>query len=440
MVTFTNAPKNWEILQQRGGYADVTVTGTYDEGDAESAVILVGALSEDDMAPVVGWQRATAADGTFSVTLRLPVGGLYRIELRSSATEVTPPLSAKQWEARHHIGVGDNYLIAGQSNAAGVGRGYITETPDLRVHVYRDAREWDLATHPFDTVRDRHNPWLSFAKTLARVLGYPIGLIPTAVSGSQIRQWLPEEVGNLYRGMRETVGNGHIGIRGVIWYQGCAEAMDGFGHLYFDKLQSLIAHLREDFRDPELPILLVQINRHIDGNKAPDRQASWGAVREAERQAAHRLGNVYVTTASDSVMSDGIHNAPITNAAVGERVGRLALGHLYGWGADYDAADLTGARLLSDTEVELTFAHLHTLVTFGLAPDKLPIRVTDDEGEAALLSYTCACERVTLTLARPVTGRVYVSAMDRVEEPYYMVDGGTQIPILAFYRVEATRA
>ena len=140
MVTFTNAPKNWEILQQRGGYADVTVTGTYDEGDAESAVILVGALSEDDMAPVVGWQRATAADGAFSVTLRLPVGGLYRIELRSSATEVTPPLSAKQWEARHHIGVGDNYLIAGQSNAAGVGRGYITETSDLRVHVYLDAR------------------------------------------------------------------------------------------------------------------------------------------------------------------------------------------------------------------------------------------------------------------------------------------------------------
>ena len=36
--------------------------------------------------------------------------------------------------------------------------------------------------------------------------------------------------------------------------------------------------------------------------------------------------------------------------------------------------------------------------------------------------------------------KVYVSAMDRVEEPYYMVDGGTQIPILAFYRVEATRA
>lgn len=439
MVTLTKAPENWEILQQTGGYADATVTGTYDAEDAEATVIFVGALSEDDMAPVIGWQRAVTGDGRFSATLRLPVGGLYRIEVRGSATEDTPPLAAKQWAARHHIGVGDNYLIAGQSNAAGVGRGYVTETPDLRVHVLRDAREWDLATHPLDTMRDRHNPWLSFAKTLARSLGYPIGLIPTAVSGSQIRLWLPEEVGTLYRGMRETVERGNIGIRGVIWYQGCAEAMDGFGDLYLGKLRSLITHLREDFADPELPILLVQINRHIDGKEAPEIHDSWGAVREAQRQAAHCIPHVFVTTASDSVLSDGIHNAPITNAALGERVGRLALGHLYGRGADYDAADLTAARLLSDTEVELTFAHLHTLVTYGLSPEKLPIRVADDAGEVALLSYTCARGRVRLSLARPVVGRVYVSAMDRREEPYYLVDGGTQIPILAFHRVEATR-
>ena len=54
-------------------------------------------------------------------------------------------------------------------------------------------------------------------------------------------------------------------------------------------------------------------------------------------------------------------------------------------------------------------------------------------------SYTCARERVTLSLTRPVTGRVYVSAMDKREEPYYLIDEGTQIPVIAFYRAEATR-
>lgn len=439
MITLTRAPKSWEILQQVDGYADVTVKGTYDQEAENETYIWVGALFEDDMSPVVGWQSADKQEGQFAATLHLPLGGLYRIEVRSTGAVTTPPLSAKQWEARHHIGVGDNYLIAGQSNAAGVGRGYVTETPDLFVHTYRDASAWDLATHPLDILRDRHNPWLSFAKTLARVLGYPIGLIPTAVSGSQIRQWLPEEEGHLYRAMRETVENGEIGIRGVIWYQGCAEAMDGIGEKYFGKLQSLFAHFRADFQNPDLPILLVQINRHVDGKEAPEIHASWGAVREAQRQAARRIPGVYLTTASDSVLSDGIHNGAVTNAAVGERVGRLALGHLYGRGADYDAADLESARLLSDTEIELTFSHLHTLVSFGLSPDRLPIRVTDDAGEVAIQSYACACACVTLTLARPIEGKAFVSAMDRREEPYYLIDGGTQIPIIAFYRAEATR-
>ena len=439
MVTLTEAPQNWEIIQQAAGVARVAVAGTYDGGAADENIIWVGALSEDDLAPVVAWQRAEMQNGTFRATLVLPVGGLYRVEVRSVGNEATPPMSAKQWVARHHIGVGDNYLIAGQSNAAGVGRGYVAESPDLCVHVLRDAREWDLATHPLDTVRDRHNPWLSFAKTLRRALGYPIGLIPTAVSGSQIRRWLPEMEGDLYREMRAATERAQTGIRGVIWYQGCAEAMDGFGDKYFGYLSSLIGHLREDYHDPALPILLLQLNRHIDGQESPEMHRGWGEVREAQRQAARRIPGVYLTTAFDSAMSDGIHNAAATNAALGDRVGRLALGHIYGRGADYDAADLERARLLSETEIELTFSHLFTLGTFGLEPARLPIRVSDDKGEVLIHSYTCARERVTLCLTRPVTGRVYVSAMDKREEPYYLIDEGTQIPVIAFHRAEATR-
>ena len=439
MVTLTEAPQNWEIIQQAEGAARVAVAGTYDGTAEEENIIWVGALSEDDMAPVVAWERAARADGHFSATLRLPLGGLYRIEVRSAGNEATPPMSAKQWAARHHIGVGDNYLIAGQSNAAGVGRGFVEEPADFCVHVLRDACEWDLATHPLDFVRDRHNPWLSFAKTLRRALGYPIGLIPTAVSGSQIRRWLPEQEGDLYRAMREATESRHIGIRGVIWYQGCAEAMGRFGDKYEGWLTSLVGHLREDYRDSALPILLLQLNRHIDGEESPEIHRGWGEVREAQRQAARRIPGVYLTTAFDSAMSDGIHNAAVTNAAIGERVGRLALGHIYGRGADYDAADLERARLLSETEIELTFSHLFTLGTFGLDPARLPIRVTDDAGEAALLTYSCARERVTLCLSRPVSGRVYVSAMDRREEPYYLIDEGTQIPVIAFHHVEATR-
>ena len=433
MITLTEAPQNWEIIQQAAGVARVAVAGTYDVGAADESIIWVGALSEDDLAPVVAWQRAEMQNGTFRATLVLPVGGLYRVEVRSVGNEATPPMSAKQWVARHHIGVGDNYLIAGQSNAAGVGRGYVAESPDLCVHVLRDAREWDLATHPIDTVRDRHNPWLSFAKTLRRALGYPIGLIPTAVSASQIRRWLPEMEGDLYREMRAATERAQTGIRGVIWYQGCAEAMDGFGAVYYDKLSSFISQARRDLGHPDLPILSVQINRHIDGKETPEVHLSWSQVREAQRQAARTIPAFYLTTAFDSILSDGIHNGPATNPMLGQRVARMALCHLYGIGPDFDAPDIEDAVLTAPDKITLRFSHLHTLLTFGLSPADIPFRVEDAEGVVPLVSYACANESVYLTLAREVNGAATVSGMYGRENPYFLMDSGSRIPMLAFH-------
>ena len=45
MVTLTEAPQNWEIIQQREGVARVAVAGTYDVGAADENIIWVGALS-----------------------------------------------------------------------------------------------------------------------------------------------------------------------------------------------------------------------------------------------------------------------------------------------------------------------------------------------------------------------------------------------------------
>ena len=222
MLTHTKAPENWEILQQTDGSVTFAVAGTYDSADTASAVLYVGVVSEDDTAPVIDWVRADTDGDTFSASLTVPTGGLYRLEVRSAESDRVSPTEAKLRAARHHIGVGDNYLIAGQSNASGVGKGYAEDAADPMVHVLRDRAYWDLATHPLDSNRCRTNPWLSFAKYLRKKLGYPIGLIPTAVAGSQIRLWLPEEDGIYYREMCETVNGRGIGLRGMIWYQGCA--------------------------------------------------------------------------------------------------------------------------------------------------------------------------------------------------------------------------
>ncbi|MGN1207399.1 MAG: hypothetical protein ACI4SP_03780, partial [Eubacteriales bacterium] len=131
MLTLTKAPENWEILQQTDGSATFTVAGTYDSADKTIAILYVGVLSEDDSAPVIDWVRADTDGDTFSASLTVPAGGLYRLEVRSVESDRVSPTDAKFSAIRHHIGVGDNYLIAGQSNASGVGKGYAEDTADL---------------------------------------------------------------------------------------------------------------------------------------------------------------------------------------------------------------------------------------------------------------------------------------------------------------------
>lgn len=432
MLTLTKAPENWEILQQTDGSATFTVAGTFDPADPTNAILYVGVVSEDDTAPVIDWVRADTDGDSFFASLTVPTGGLYRLEVRSAESDRVSPTEAKLRAARHHIGVGDNYLIAGQSNASGVGKGYAEDAADPMVHVLRDRAYWDIATHPLDSNRCRTNPWLSFAKYLRKKLGYPIGLIPTAVAGSQIRLWLPEEDGIYYREMCEVVNSRGIGLRGMIWYQGCSEAMDGFGATYYDKLSSFISQARRDLGHPALPILSVQINRHIDGKESPEVHLSWSQVREAQRQAARTIPGFYLTTAFDSILSDGIHNGPATNPMLGQRVARMALYHLYGIGPAFDAPDIEDAVLTAPDKITLRFSHLHTLLTFGLSPADIPFRVEDAEGVVPLASYACANEYVYLTLARAVNGAATVSGMYGRENPYFLMDSGSRIPMLAF--------
>jgi len=68
-------------------------------------------------AEVVGW-RATplGTDGTFWIAIDVPAGGWYRCEAR--ATRGTAVLAEAAVE---HVGVGEVFVVAGQSNSANVG-------------------------------------------------------------------------------------------------------------------------------------------------------------------------------------------------------------------------------------------------------------------------------------------------------------------------------
>ena len=435
---FTEAPKNWEIIQQKDGFADIAIKGNFEAADKdESAPIWVGLLDENDCSPVIEWQRAEKNGSEFSATLaRVPAGGLYRIEVRFGAHRYSIPNDSAGQLAIHHIGVGDNYLIAGQSNSSGTGKGEAEATLDLMVHGLRDAKTWDIATNPLDIFNTKHAPWISFAKTLARKLGYPIGLIPTARGGSHLSRWLPDENKDLFENMVRVVKENKIGLKGILWYQGCAEAAEHLGDTYLARFGKFVRAAREAFELPDLPILTVQINRFVDGDKSEESLRHWSLVREAQRQAAEQIPGVFVTTAFDAHLSDGIHNGAPTNPMIGHRVAQQALHRIYGKGTCHDAGNISAAVRSEDgKEVKLSFANVMGIVEYGLAT-RSPFLFEDEKGSVAFESMKVALDSLTFTLSRPLVGRAYATYLYGSDFTHYFCDGANQIPLLAFYHYE----
>lgn len=162
---------------------------------------------------------------------------------------------------------------SGQSNAAGYGRGTVEDSPMLGVHLLRNNGLWDLATHPFNDstatihevnmewVNPAHSPWLHFGKLLQNELHYPIGFVQTALGGSALRAWNPDEEGHLYRNMIETVQRCGGKVAGVVWNQGSSDCNSESADTYLERFSKVVHYWRKDLNITELPFITVQLNR-----------------------------------------------------------------------------------------------------------------------------------------------------------------------------------
>ena len=160
-----------------------------------------------------------------------------------------------------------------------------------------------------------------------------------------IHPWRPSI---LYHTMLKTVMP--YTIRGFIWYQGCSD--EAHPDIYARLMQALIEKWREDFQDPELPFLQVQLAPFAWwlGNGG----GHYPMVREAQLQAAEITSNTYVASIGDAGMKYDIH--PKHKRKPGERLGLLALRHVYGLDILADAPQVQEMGFDGDTAV-IRFAH-----------------------------------------------------------------------------------
>ncbi len=451
----THGPSEWQIIQQDAdglGAWDLAGRWVSASGPGTVQVRLVYEDTGVAVSRALDWQPVTThADGQWAGRMSgVPAGGLYRLETRYLPHSQPVGEWADRGDMRHFLGVGDLWVITGQSNSAGYGRGPVYDPPELGLHLFRNSGQWALATHPLNESTDTqhpvnrdgantaHAPYLHFARLLKQHLGYPIGLIQASRGGSYLEEWNPHDPapsGGLYENMLTVVAAAGGRVRGLVWYQGEAEGSALNGYTYQPRFTQALAAWREGLKHPTLPVLTVQLNRHLTP-PIPVLELSWSQVREAQRQLARSAPGVSVVPAFDLPLSDFIHTSPAGNLLLGERLARAALGAVYGRAVDYLAPDLQTAVAAADGQtITLTFAPVTSRMD-NVDPSANPFRVEDSAGAVAVTAVTYpGGPNVRLKLARPLAGGAVVHGGYGLAPASVPMDMERFMPMLGFHGV-----
>ena len=468
-ITLTSAPSDWEILQQTDKKATVTLKGSF---QVHPAAIQVGVdyvtpiarvMKEDDNMTVIPWTKAdhfTCDDqfrGTFDITLTLPAGGPYRIDTSLETKSTIPDLT---WLYRGdcvlHLGVGNLFIIAGQSNSAGYSRDFCADAPSMDVHLYRNRSRWDIASHPMNestfagSLANEEmgvpgvSPYLSFGKTYAKMTGMPVGLIQTSLGGSPMERWNPKD-GDLYQNMIDKIHQTGGHYAGILWYQGCSDTNPEPAAQYFEHFRDYVEAVRAEL-GYQIPVFTMQLNRQINGIN----DECWGMVRDAQAKAAEKIPGVSILTTTNLSLCDGIHNTAQANVALGEKLAKQCAEVLNG-AEEYQPPKLVTIERTDEAEqkafqlegskiwLKLTFEHVkNCFLVYSAVGKDSGFTLTDQDGEVEILHIRGNRENknhLYLELSREVADEALLSfawQADPVKQP--PVDEVTFMPILSFYQ------
>lgn len=340
-----------QVFQARpDGRATLGVSGVWEhagEGLAYARILHEGVAARD-------WQEAgRAQDGAWSGTLAdVRVGGPYRIEWMIQSVDGR----VESLTAVEPVFVGDVWMLAGQSNMQGVGNLDAAEPPHPKVMLFAMNREWRPASDPlhilaespdsvhFDPAREDRAEvirtrrehvkgaglGLPFAREMYERTGRPQGLIAAAHGGTSMDQWNPalrdEGGASLYGSMHASFLAAGGQVRGVLWYQGESDAQPLAHQAFPEKFRALIAAIRRDFGDPDLPFLYVQIGRFVRHGMVP---APWNSVQAAQLEADAAIPRTAMVASVDLPLDDLIHIGTDGLKTLGQRLAKRAERMLY---------------------------------------------------------------------------------------------------------------
>lgn len=433
---------DYRIYQRnKDGYAEILLAGSMPKTANETDVVRTRVCREEDNLMIIPWTECERKGDQWQIILKVPQGGLYRMESCVGSKEITPAW-CERIQNVCHVGVGELYMLTGQSNMAGHGRDMAYDPPQLGVHLYGNNGKWSIATHPLndsiDTIYPENrettsgtSPALAFARRVWQTLHVPVGLVQASLGGSPLSRWDMADNGDLSRAMlRRLDATGPVSA--ILWYQGCSDTFQmETAKSYLARFKRTVKLWREKMGN--IPVVTVQLSRWANENA----DIEWGIVREAQRQAARVIPGVYVTPAIDLANTDGIHNSSGSNVILGER---MAMIYLHG---EWDlpgvfAPDVEKVMRLDDTHLFIQMSQGSDVVTMGNSAQGMDAE--DEEGLIPCVKAEAKDGGLLVELSRPCRKQVRFHMMWRTMPPAFQPRGRYGLPVLSCYGVEAVEA
>lgn len=162
------------------------------------------------------------------------------------------------------------FIMAGQSNMAGRGQVEAQDTiADKRILTIDKNGQLIIAKEPlhfYEPLRAGLDCGYSFGRTMIKHIPDSISvlLIPTAIGGSSISQWLDDA---LYRDVKlfsnftakAEIGKQYGVIKGILWHQGESDANPKDIPYYRQRLSALFAKFRTAVGNNDLPVLIGEL-------------------------------------------------------------------------------------------------------------------------------------------------------------------------------------
>lgn len=228
----------------------------------------------------------------------------YGIKQDDNRTEFFPKIEQKPdvIPAKENVWV---FILAGQSNMAGRGKVEPVDTiPDIRIFTINKEGELLLAKEPlhfYEPAATGLDCGLSFGKELLKHIPDRISvlIIPTAVGGSSISQWINDSTFRnvtLMTNFKEKIkiGQKYGTIKGILWHQGENDATTQETiEIYNKQLQKLFAIFRNEIANNELPIIIGELGSFsmTDDN--------WQAINSKIEEYIETDPNAYLIKTND---------------------------------------------------------------------------------------------------------------------------------------------